>query len=189
MQPQAHTALHWSWSDVLIISIDMWDPDTGICAWNNVESCVSKGENTLLVWWVRSGDGNGRANTRCRVHMVLEGPGAVTRAHPGSGLGLSECNRWQKPEGRHPMVLIFRGLGSALWLPVRPACLCTLTPLQRSDTWTFQPGQPITSQQLKYMKLTMTQSIWLGINKRILLQAVWGRTLSFSLHDATRTWW
>lgn len=47
------------------------------------------------------------------VHMVL-GAGAVTQAHPGSGLSLSECNRWQKPEGRHPMVLIFRGLRSAL---------------------------------------------------------------------------
>lgn len=42
------------------------------------------------------------------------GDGAVTQAHPGSGLGLSECNQWQKPEGRHPMVLIFRGLRSAL---------------------------------------------------------------------------
>ena len=46
------------------------------------------------------------------VHVVLEA-GVVTHACPGSALGLSECNWWQRPEGRHPMVLIFRGLRSA----------------------------------------------------------------------------
>lgn len=46
-------------------------------------------------------------------HMVREA-GAMTQAHPGSGLDLSECNRWQKPEGGRPTALIFRGLRSAL---------------------------------------------------------------------------
>lgn len=139
-----YTDLHWS--DVLIIPIDMWDPGTGICVWNNVEPCVSKGENTLLLWRVRSG--GGRDNTRCRVHMVLVGPGAVTQAHPGSGLGLSECNRWQKPEGRHPMVLIFRGLGSALWLPVRPTVCARWRPCSEVTREHFsQDNQSLVSKQ------------------------------------------
>lgn len=48
--------------------------------------------------------------------MVLGGAGAVTQWHTrGSGLGSSESNQQQKPEGKpDPTVLIFRGLRSAL---------------------------------------------------------------------------
>lgn len=50
----------------------------------------------------------------CRRPYGARGARAVTQAHPGSGLDLSECNQRQKPEGRHPTVLIFRGPRSVL---------------------------------------------------------------------------
>ena len=63
--------------------------------------------------------------TRDAVSIWCSGSRAVTQAHPGSAFGSSECNRWQKPEGSHPMVLIFRGLRSALWLPLKPTVCAT----------------------------------------------------------------
>lgn len=110
---------------------------------------MSEGENHLLVWCVRSKDGNRRDNMGCRVHMVLRA-GAVTQARPGSGLGLSGCNRWHGPEGWHPMVLICGGFRSAL----KPSVLWDVM-------WTFHLRQPITSE-----KLGMTQSIQLAVNER-----------------------
>lgn len=140
-----HIQMWGSTSILLIISADTLELDSVICAWNDGEQCMSKGENHLLVGWLRCGDGNYATGlmTWGVLSIWCSGPSWVTKAHPGSGFGLSECNRWQEPEGRHPMVLIFKTAQICSLTPYQSHCLCTLR-------------QTISSQQVKYMKWLMT---------------------------------
>lgn len=149
MQPgEKNTLLHRSWSEgwltcgtLILVSVHetMWS-----CACQKVETIER--EVVMPTGMI----------TRDAVSIWWSGAGAVTQAHPGSGLALSECNRWQKPEGGYPMVLIFRGLRSALRLPIEP----TVCARSRSEaTWTLQLRRPIASRWVKCMKLMTTQSI------------------------------
>lgn len=71
----------------------------------------------------------GIATRRRGVPYGAQGPGLWHGHTPGSLLDLSGCNRWQKPEGRRPVVLIFRGLRSVLRLPGKQShCPSTVTP-------------------------------------------------------------
>lgn len=164
--------LHQSSSDVLINCIDICDPDAGICVWNNPEPLVSQGENNLPVWRV-SGDvfewpRQQALITSGAVSIWRSRVGAVTQVHPG-GVGVGgggrswvEWTLWQEPEGRRPKVLIFRGLRSALWLPVEPS-VCARR-LSWRETTHENPWAKTTNQLVgKYVKLTMT-TIDFGLN-------------------------